>query len=462
MTNDTDTKTVDRPYDSDKDPEAKSDTGQLPRVAVARKSTALKISLWIGIPAVGIVIILWVLHEWLGCWLIMISSRCDSPVVYKSCRFIGSNLPIWFVGKGVIKEQITSSYPYSLPGNSYIYWILFRGSASVSYFKKLLRHEDNKVKMIALHYLCYLRNEVDEIDPIIKEFLEDDDINLRIVAADTLFKFGHNSKECIPIYIKALQGQRLSLFRMNAIKALGEHGPNAIEAVPLLKKYYIEEIEKGDIVDSQLIRESIRKIRGTVKDTLTELMQILEKKGYLSPEAVAYALGDIGPDAKEAVPLLIEILKKDGEWPNRREAARALGKIDPDNEQVIEALIAAFADDNANVCEVAVEAFKNITTGKKKAIIRLIEVLRRNEQGIRLRAADAIYNIGEPVIQETVPALIQSFKKGNTDAAYALGEMGDPSALPCLQEALSKEKNPKVRSIIKIAINKLESIKKGF
>ncbi len=38
MSKDNITETVDHPCDPDKDPEAKSDTGQLPRIAVERKN----------------------------------------------------------------------------------------------------------------------------------------------------------------------------------------------------------------------------------------------------------------------------------------------------------------------------------------------------------------------------------------------------------------------------------------
>ena len=59
---------------------------------------------------------------------------------------------------------------------------------------------------------------------------------------------------------------------------------------------------------------------------------------------VALALGEIGPDAKIAVPILIKALDDEYEGV-RRFAALALGKIGPEAEQAVPALIISLRDD---------------------------------------------------------------------------------------------------------------------
>jgi len=109
MTNDTDTKTLDKVYEPDKDPEAKSGTDQFSRVE--RKSRALKISIWIGIPTIAIVIILWVLHNWFGYWLVKIYTKYD--FADRPCEWMRDNLPFWFIGKGLLKnEGVITCFPY--------------------------------------------------------------------------------------------------------------------------------------------------------------------------------------------------------------------------------------------------------------------------------------------------------------------------------------------------------------
>ena len=56
----------------------------------------------------------------------------------------------------------------------------------------------------------------------------------------------------------------------------------------------------------------------------------------------ALALGEIGPSAKTAVPLLVERLGKDEAEPVRSCSGAALGKIHSDPEVVVPALIDAF------------------------------------------------------------------------------------------------------------------------
>jgi len=106
MSDNTDTKTVGRPSDPEKDPEAKSGTDQFPRVE--RGSRAFKLSLWIGILAIAIIIILWVLHEWLGFWLISIHMKYD--FADEQCEWTVDNLPLWLIGEGVLKAEDSSSY----------------------------------------------------------------------------------------------------------------------------------------------------------------------------------------------------------------------------------------------------------------------------------------------------------------------------------------------------------------
>jgi HEAT repeat protein len=72
--------------------------------------------------------------------------------------------------------------------------------------------------------------------------------------------------------------------------------------------------------------------------------------------SAADALGQIGPEAKEAVPALIAALK-DQEVDVRSSAAYALGRIGPD---AVPALIAALKDHNVFVRSSAADALRKI------------------------------------------------------------------------------------------------------
>jgi len=101
MDKDKETKTVDIPYDPEGDSEAKSGTDQFPRVE--RDNKALKISLWLGIPSTVLIIVLFVLHNWLGYWIIEIHSKWSSTE--NVCEWMIIKLPLWLTGKGILKSK---------------------------------------------------------------------------------------------------------------------------------------------------------------------------------------------------------------------------------------------------------------------------------------------------------------------------------------------------------------------
>jgi HEAT repeat protein len=69
------------------------------------------------------------------------------------------------------------------------------------------------------------------------------------------------------------------------------------------------------------------------RSAVPSLIEALKKDPPVRRNA-ALALGEIGPDARDAVPALREALK-DSEWMVRWQAAQALGKIGPEARQAI-------------------------------------------------------------------------------------------------------------------------------
>lgn len=117
--------------------------------------------------------------------------------------------------------------------------------------------------------------------------------------------------------------------RYTAIKAIGEIGPKAKQAIP------------------QLV-ETIRETRNRDKRMLL---------------ACNHALLEMG---REIVPSMIFLLKDD-EWEMRRGAAWILGKVGPDAKDAIPALTRALKDTNAAVRNKAAESLKKIRGEENKS-----------------------------------------------------------------------------------------------
>src|SRR5205807_7522893 len=95
------------------------------------------------------------------------------------------------------------------------------------------------------------------------------------------------------------------------------------------------------------------------KAAVPDLLLILRSsKSYSMRTTVALALGKIGPEAKEAVPTLIELMKPTlfSEKVSRVHVAVALGKIGPAAKDAVSALIKALNDPNKEVKREAAKA----------------------------------------------------------------------------------------------------------
>jgi HEAT repeat protein len=81
---------------------------------------------------------------------------------------------------------------------------------------------------------------------------------------------------------------------------------------------------------------AIGEIGPEAREAIPDLIRALQDRDYLVRWAAAKALGRFGPEARAAVPPLQELAAKDPNPPVRREAAEALGKIDPEAARALD------------------------------------------------------------------------------------------------------------------------------
>lgn len=117
---------VDQPFDRDQAPESKSSTDQYPRGDESgdtgstvtghsslvtgektRKEKIFKLSMWIGIPTIALIILLWILHEWLGLWIVSIHHRWN--FADSQCEWMMEHMPMWILIDGIYKFGMGTS-----------------------------------------------------------------------------------------------------------------------------------------------------------------------------------------------------------------------------------------------------------------------------------------------------------------------------------------------------------------
>ena len=312
--------------------------------------------------------------------------------------------------------------------------------------------------------------------PTIIQLLNDPNTDIRGTAAEALGAIGPAARDAVP----ALTNQLLTDHenRDSAAAALGDIGPAAAAAVPAL----IEEMCLDDKSGTQLQYQvsalpALGRIGPVAVAALTQTMKeakcfdveaplkALTKSGPAGVSALidglkipdrdtryfsAYYLGEIGPDAKAAVPALVKLLKdlnKDSDDPVEHmrsmalqsAAVHSLGQIGPDAKGAIPDLAKMLNDTGTEKPREVVDALGSIG---KPAIAALIEALNNRNQDIRSEASNALGSL-HGAASPAVPALIKVLKSDHhdevrRDAASALGEIGTAGrpAIPTLIESL--------------------------
>lgn len=222
--------------------------------------------------------------------------------------------------------------------------------------------------------------------------------------------------------------------RQHAAMQLGDLGLAARDAVPALSK---------------LLHDVYPDVRSTAAKALAAigvpavpaLIEALKDPALKNHAQIANALAWIGPPAKDAVPILTELLKS--HWdPARLEALIALAEIGLDSKAALPVVVRMLADPNERVREQTLKTLKQIGP---PAIPVLKDALGDKSLLLRLGTMRALAVFGSEA-KETIPVLCDALKDADprirAQAAAALGGMGKEAkeAIPNLLDALQDKK----------------------
>ena len=232
------------------------------------------------------------------------------------------------------------------------------------------------------------------------EKLENGDIGDRDRAATAVGMIGEPAQAAVPALIRVLEDE-ISWTRRNAAEALDPFGPSP----------------------------SNRKPGGLSEAFRREMVRC----------GVTWALGQIGPPAIDAVPVLLLALK-DPDETVRSNAAKSLGQIGKQDIALLPDLVRAMNDESWGVRVSAAYAVYRTDRSQWDIVLPLLtEALNHERDFIRSDVVDVLGDIKAP-IQDVMPLLVKALNDENASVRRgtpeALGKIGDPAAVPVLREAL--------------------------
>ena len=223
--------------------------------------------------------------------------------------------------------------------------------------------------------------------------------------------------------VNTVENRKLPLQqRLNAIIAIGKLGPDAANAVTVLK------------------------------DALTDRNTVEIRR------RAAEALSAIGPKAKPALPELI-ILLKDPNPSVRAAAAEAVGKFEGVGKEVVPSLMDVLDDPNPIVRINAINSLSSFGNDAHSALPQLIEGLNDPDRAIRKTIINTLGRLGKEA-KSAAQGLSQLLQGNDTDtslaALIALGQIGSDAtvAVPDVGKALTSE-DAKIRTFAALTLGRM-------
>ncbi|MFH1198700.1 MAG: HEAT repeat domain-containing protein [Candidatus Omnitrophota bacterium] len=199
-------------------------------------------------------------------------------------------------------------------------------------------------------------------------------------------------------------------------------------------KALIVKLGDDDIYVSQ---EAAGKLALLGKKAVPILVNSLPENNLFLKGQITFLLGRIGD--KEAVPELIKLTNDENAY-IRRNAVEALGKIK--DESTISVIERGLFDDDSTVRQRSAGALGQLQDSRVAGSL-LNRLSDETEREVKFAVVEAL---GKSKNSLATPALLKELKSDaeglayNNDVVFALGEIGDKSALPGLNEHLKELK----------------------
>ncbi len=297
--------------------------------------------------------------------------------------------------------------------------------AAISALSVALKDPEPIVRGAAMNALGWFGTKARAAAPLLVLALEDADDTLRWTAASALVRVDRTAaRAATPIFIQALRGTD-SRVRWHAL-------------VQLMK----------------LDRETNR----TVPVSL--LIQALKDPDTGVRGMAAWVLGEIGPKAEDAAPVLTEMLSNRDGWVRSMAAPSLVKILGRKATAAVPDLIEGLQDEDEETRRDSLVALRMLGPAAKEAAPEIVQTLRGNNGSLRLLAAETLWRVNYDV-ETLVPILITWLEDGDKDlragAARLLGRIGpdSPATTAALVSRLNDE-DGEVRGTVAEALEKID------
>lgn len=321
----------------------------------------------------------------------------------------------------------------------------------------LRKEPDPRTRFAALRTIYVLDQQNKEVLTELVQAGKSTDAGIRREAFQAALMLSPRPKELAPFFRIFLKDDDLTT-RCQAAAALYQVDPTTLkEGLPVVRKV----VQDGSPNTWSMAVSALGWFGPAAKEALPDLMNMLKR-----PEARGYgymivqACRSIGPDA---VPVLLELFQ-DPQAYYRSQAQQTLSDIGPD---AIPKLRPALQHANPAVRQMAVEVLKQFGPGARLAVADLAKCLKDEDANVRSRALSALEGLG-PDAKEAIPALVEFLRDAKQNeslrwqAMDALGKIGREakSAVADIEPVL-KNSNTLVRCRAAAAIMQIDPKRRG-
>lgn len=267
--------------------------------------------------------------------------------------------------------------------------------AAVPTLTELLR--DEYVKVVAANAIWRIAADSEKVLPVLVEALNSQDKEQRRHAIYCLGLLGPRAKNALAALIDAVK-DRDPVVRSRALEAIGKIGPEAEIAMADLEQV----LSDGDAHSRILAAGAIWQISAKRESVFRVLVHSL-RNGEPDSWLAAQYLGDMGPEARDAVPVLEDALRGNLIPSAYRDlvrvhAASALWRINGETTWALAVLIEYLDDPTREATyRAAVEALTEIGAQAKTALPHLQRGLQYPDSRTRELVAKAIKSINSEV-----------------------------------------------------------------